>query len=250
MNILIVNDDGWKSEGSYLLKETLQGSNNVYCYFPYINSSGYSQKISLNSNITISKVDYNYYKVYGTPVDCVLIAIRDLEIKGIKINLVISGINDGLNYGTPICYSGTIAAALEASNYGIPSIAFSYEGDLKESLILENIDKWVLDLPLNKISKNSILNINIKETECSDYTRAPILIENEIIDYSFRLPSLKAEKNGYRISVNNSVKNNTEKNFLMIGIYNRFSGFILNESDQKLLQELKRNIKNSYHLGV
>lgn len=249
MNILIVNDDGWESEESYLLKKALEGSSNVFCYFPHVNSSGYSHKISLNSNINISKIGHNNYIVYGTPVDCSLIAIKDLELKGIKIDLMISGINDGLNYGSPIFYSGTIAAALEASSYGIPSIALSYEGIMKDSLILKNLDKFILNLPLNKISKNSILNINIKETNSSEFIKAPILIENQNIDYSFQLPDLKPEKNGYRISVNKS-RNDNKKNFLMIGIYNRFSGFVLNESDQKLLEELKYSLRNLYYLEV
>lgn len=250
MNIVIVNDDGWESKESMYLIQKLREKNKIYTYFPNINSSGYSNKISLNCKIAVKQVENNYYIVMGSPVDCILIAIKDLETRGIKIDLVISGINKGLNYGTTIIYSGTVAAALEASSYGIPSIAISFEGSLKKSLVLNNIADWLTKLPFEKLKKNSIINVNIFEKK--DVREFPILIqiENEVIDYSFKLPKILKENEGYRIVANNSVKKNDSNNFFMIGIYSKFYGFVLDEQDCELLSELKLIVKEINQIKI
>ncbi|MBC1722328.1 acid phosphatase [Listeria seeligeri] len=239
MNIIIVNDDGWESKGSSYLIQKLREKNKIYAYFPYSNSSGYSNKISLNCNIDVNQVKDNYFIVKGSPVDCILVAIQDLKIKGIEIDLVISGINDGLNYGAPIIYSGTVAAALEASNYGIPSIAISFEGSLMSSRVLDDIADWLIKLPFDRIKDNSVINMNILERKDTGVFPNLIYIENEVIDYSFKLPKVTKEKMGYRIAINNSMKQNNHSDFCMIGIYNRFSGFVLDKQDKELLNELK-----------
>ena len=65
------------------------------------------------------------YSINGTPVDCVKLALS--ELAPWKPDLVLSGINGGLNAGTNVCYSGTVGAALAASTFGIPAIAISLE---------------------------------------------------------------------------------------------------------------------------
>ena len=60
----------------------------------------------------------------GTPTDCVLLAVNRL-IEGRRPDLVLSGVNRGSNLGEDVTYSGTIAAAMEATLLGIPSIALS-----------------------------------------------------------------------------------------------------------------------------
>ena len=64
------------------------------------------------------------YATDGTPADCVYLAISHI-MKGTPPDLVVSGINHGPNIADDITYSGTVAAALEATMLGVPSVAIS-----------------------------------------------------------------------------------------------------------------------------
>src|SRR5690606_39800321 len=64
--------------------------------------------------------------VDGTPTDCVMLAVGELLAD--KPDVVVSGINHGANLGDDVLYSGTVAAAMEATILGIPAIAVSHVG--------------------------------------------------------------------------------------------------------------------------
>jgi 5'-nucleotidase len=66
------------------------------------------------------------YAVNGTPVDCVNLAL--LRILPKRPQLLVSGINKGVNLGDDVLYSGTVSAAVEGTILGIPSMAVSQEG--------------------------------------------------------------------------------------------------------------------------
>ena len=68
--------------------------------------------------------DFYGYAVEGTPADSVKIAVHTL-LENRKIDLLISGINQGANTAINIIYSGTVSAATEGTILGIPSIAMS-----------------------------------------------------------------------------------------------------------------------------
>ena len=70
--------------------------------------------------------------VDGTPTDCVILAMN--ELLGAKPDVCVSGVNHGPNMGEDVLYSGTVAAAMEATVIGIPSVALSYTGDRYEEL--------------------------------------------------------------------------------------------------------------------
>jgi 5'-nucleotidase len=66
------------------------------------------------------------YAVNGTPVDCVNLAV--LKVMSAPPDLLVSGINKGVNLGDDVLYSGTVSAAMEGTILGVPSMAVSQEG--------------------------------------------------------------------------------------------------------------------------
>ena len=64
------------------------------------------------------------FYLYFSSKDDVVNALRDQFV-----HIVLGGINSGLNAGINVMYSGTVAAAIEGSFFGITSIAVSLEWD-------------------------------------------------------------------------------------------------------------------------
>ena len=164
MNILVVNDDGFDSEGISLLAIKLKKFGNVTIVGPNSHRSASSHAIKLRENISFKKEnsieEINRYSVSGYPVDCVRLAT---DLLGIDFDLCFSGINNGLNLGTDIIYSGTVACAREAMIEGIPSIAISC--DVNSFEIVKNEIDSVLEYVFNNklFSKEYTLNINFPD---------------------------------------------------------------------------------------
>lgn len=129
MKILVVNDDSIHAPGIALLAKAAMALGEVTVVAPAHQCSAMSQKISIHAALKVERVEdfpvpvNAAYKVEGTPVDCVKVALQ--YILKDKPDYVFSGINDGYNVGYDIAYSGTLGAALEAVMNGIPAIAFS-----------------------------------------------------------------------------------------------------------------------------
>lgn len=156
MNILLVNDDGYNAIGIKVLEEKLKSYGDVYVVAPYEHMSGKSVSLTIFSSMEFIKFDDRHYALKGTPADCVCFGLTCL---GIKFDVTISGINDGLNITYDILHSGTIGACIESLMYGVPSIAFSQEKNL--DFIKDYIDdtlKFILDNKL--LSKDYLLNVN------------------------------------------------------------------------------------------
>ena len=130
MNILLTNDDGINSGGIQELARVLRSRKGlkVFVIAPDTNRSGISHALSiLNGPVKLSRVEEDTWSCSGYPADCIIAALKGALPE--HIDLVLSGINQGANLGTDIIYSGTVAAARQASLYGIPSIALSLVGD-------------------------------------------------------------------------------------------------------------------------
>ena len=161
MNILVVNDDGIKGRGIHVLASRLKKYGNVYVVSPDRGRSAASHSVILTKPLTFEKVDeidgVTCYQTSGMPADCVRLATIILDV---DFDVVFSGVNDGLNLGTDIIYSGTCAGAREAVIEGIPGVAIST--DFKSFDIVEKEIDNVLELVINKTlySRNYILNIN------------------------------------------------------------------------------------------
>jgi len=123
--ILVCNDDGVEAPGIKLLTRVAKSlSKDVWVVAPEQEQSGASHSLTLHRPLRIRKLGLRRYAVDGTPTDCVLLAVNAvLEDK--RPDLVLSGINAGANMGEDVTYSGTIAAAMEASLLGLKAIALS-----------------------------------------------------------------------------------------------------------------------------
>lgn len=121
--ILVTNDDGIRAEGIQRLEEAMLPLGEVAVVAPEREMSATSQSISLHSPLRATRVDDRHVAVAGTPADAVIFAIHHLLAE--RPDLVVSGINPGGNLGENVVYSGTVAAAMEATLHGVPAIAFS-----------------------------------------------------------------------------------------------------------------------------
>ncbi|MDD2388205.1 MAG: 5'/3'-nucleotidase SurE [Desulfobacterales bacterium] len=129
MNILLTNDDGIYADGLWALYDHLCKRHHVSVIAPDRERSAVGHGITLHQPLraVISNINgCTGYAVNGTPADCIKIGI--LEILAEKPDLVVSGINPGANVGIHINYSGTVAAAKEATLCGIKAIAVSLQG--------------------------------------------------------------------------------------------------------------------------
>ena len=123
--ILVTNDDGVGSPGIKLLEEVARTlSPDVWTVAPEQEQSAASHSLTTRRPLRMAEVAPQRYAVDGTPIDCVMLAVKHL-LRERRPELVLSGINDGGNVGEDLTYSGTVAAAMEATLLDIPAIALS-----------------------------------------------------------------------------------------------------------------------------
>lgn len=123
--ILVSNDDGLHGPGLEVLIRIAESlSDDVWVVVPEHEQSGAGHSLTLHHPLRMRQVRERVYAVSGTPTDCVLLAVNHL-LKDHRPDLVLSGVNRGANLGEDITYSGTVAAAMEGTLLGIPSIALS-----------------------------------------------------------------------------------------------------------------------------
>ena len=126
MKILITNDDGINAPGIRLLAAWAKKLGEVTVVAPKVEQSAMSHAIDFVNPQEIKRVEFidgvTAYSMSSTPADCVRFGVLGLQD---KFDLVLSGINYGVNVGQDIVYSGTVAAVFEAARLGIKGIAFS-----------------------------------------------------------------------------------------------------------------------------
>ena len=126
--ILITNDDGIEADGLIRLAEAASRFGAVWVVAPDSQRSAASHAITLHTHIDVFPCVFPVSGVHaftcsGQPGDCVRVGC--LNITPRKPDIVLSGINRGLNVASDIQYSGTAGAAFEAAFQEIPAIAFS-----------------------------------------------------------------------------------------------------------------------------
>src|SRR5262245_9874579 len=121
--ILVTNDDGYFSPGIQALAAALPPLGNVIVVAPSTEASAVGHSLTLRRPLRLELIRDNVYAVDGTPTDCVNIAID--EVLNARPDIVVSGINKGLNIGDDVTYSGTVAGALEGALLGYQAIAVS-----------------------------------------------------------------------------------------------------------------------------
>lgn len=166
--IFITNDDGFNAKGLNALIEKVRPLGRIIAVVPERSQSGMSHAITMSHPLYLNKIrdekDLVVYSCSGTPVDCVKIAFDSIMLAQEMPSLILSGINHGSNSAINVLYSGTVAAAIEASFYDIPSIGFSlldHDPDADFSGSLEFIPR-IIDRVLNEdIEKPFCINVNI-----------------------------------------------------------------------------------------
>ncbi len=162
MKILITNDDGIFAPGILALAKWAKKLGDVTVVAPKCEQSGKSHAIDFTHPIEIKKVDILdgvlAYSMDSTPADCVRFGIVGLNT---TYDLVLSGINRGVNLGVDIIYSGTVAAIFEAAYWKHKALAFSTYPDSGEDAasMLDRIYKYVEEKKLFEFS--DIYNVNI-----------------------------------------------------------------------------------------
>jgi 5'-nucleotidase len=124
VRILVTNDDGIHADGLSVCEAIARSlSDDVWTVAPESDQSGVAHSLSLNDPLRLRDVGPQRFAVLGTPTDCVIMALK--HILPSPPNLIISGVNRGQNVAEDVTYSGTVAAAMEGTILGVPSIALS-----------------------------------------------------------------------------------------------------------------------------
>ncbi|MDR1384273.1 MAG: 5'/3'-nucleotidase SurE [Planctomycetaceae bacterium] len=172
MQVLLTNDDGIHSLGLKALAEALQSLGNVCVAAPMTEQSGVSHSLTFRTPLLVHEVHWKNgiaaFAVEGTPADCTRIGI--LNLCETKPDIVVSGINHGLNLGCNVIYSGTIAGAEEGAVLGIDSFAVSLEYDEippweRASELAVQVIRQIVASRVN-FGKANLVNVNIPLSAC------------------------------------------------------------------------------------
>lgn len=175
LNALLANDDGIYAPGLAAMEKALRTIANVTVAAPATEQSGVGHSITYLSPLTCKKVFENDrfrgWAVDGSPADCVKLGITELATE--PIDIVVSGINGGLNAGINVLYSGTVAAAIEGAFFRRPSFAVSLEFNPKADFesAAQIAVQLIPQLLESKAAKDHLININIPTKATEKYRR-------------------------------------------------------------------------------
>ncbi len=163
--ILLSNDDGVEARGLHALREVLTTLADVFVVAPRTEQSAGSHSLTLSRPLRHRAHDPSLHSIDGSPADCIYVALYRDRLLPRRPDLVVSGINHGYNLGTDVYYSGTVAAAREASLRGIPSIAFSLgrpgQGFENAAAVARQLVERALAAPGARASDHgALLNVN------------------------------------------------------------------------------------------
>ncbi len=166
LHILVSNDDGIHAEGIQTVAKELRKFAKVTLFAPDRNRSAASGSLTLTNPLRPQKMDENSYCLNGTPADCVHLALNGFLDE--PVDMVVSGINAGVNLGDDVLYSGTVAAALEGRHLRLPAIAVSLAGKNYYDTAAKIVADLVQKMPENLLQAQEILNINVPDLPLKD----------------------------------------------------------------------------------
>ncbi len=158
--LLIVNDDGLHSAGMLHLERELSKDFEVWAVCPDRERSATSQAITIRETLRLTHVEGRHYHVNGFPADCVNVALYSGLFP--RFDIVVSGINHGVNLGDDVHYSGTVGAARHAAVHRILAVAISSINRDHEGNFLRPA-RWLrewLRLNLDHLKQEFVYNIN------------------------------------------------------------------------------------------
>lgn len=171
--ILVSNDDGYDSPGIYALVMSLRRIADVVVVAPATQQSAVGHAITVQTPLRARPIErgksFTGWAVEGTPADSVKLGVSTLLDR--RPDLVVSGINHGMNTSINVIYSGTVSAATEGAILGLPAIAISHAShSLKSDMrvaatFARKIAKEVLERGL---PGGTLLNVNVPNVPAED----------------------------------------------------------------------------------
>ncbi|MDR2521937.1 MAG: 5'/3'-nucleotidase SurE, partial [Spirochaetaceae bacterium] len=166
MRILATNDDGYTCAGIIALVRALrEAGHEVSIVAPDRERSCASHAMTLSGPVSIKQVQPYTWKCTGTPADCAFIGVSD--VFEWEPDIVVSGINAGANLGVDVIFSGTVAAARQATMHGVRAIAFSLCGH-RPPLHWDAAAAWAaahLEELAALCAENILVNVNFPNKE-------------------------------------------------------------------------------------
>lgn len=180
MHIFLTNDDGIGAKGIMALyRAAIARGHEVTMCAPKTQQSAAGHRFTLAEPLFVS--DYPLegatgYAITGAPADCVRVGLQMMKEQGKKVDVVISGINDGYNAGIAVHYSGTVGAAMEGAFHYLPSIATSIHHKATPEM-LDHLARFTIEMAEKyagvTVPRATILNINAPCVE-PDQLKEPI----------------------------------------------------------------------------
>lgn len=207
MNILISNDDGANSIGAQLLTRILEHEGyRVFLVLPKSDSSGDSSKVNFNTELRYEVRSKRFIVVEGTPIECILVGLDFWKNEKIEMDLVLAGINQGMNIGLSRRYSGTLAITYEALAQGYPAISISSHipiyklSDQYAHTVITTIIKKYFSM----LKEDSLFGININFFSQNE----PVFYceESSVVTVRNRLLCAAQREDVYSIEINKEIK--------------------------------------------
>lgn len=167
--ILLTNDDGIEAPGILALLEFAREIGDAWVVAPSANRSGASHSITLTQALPTERRAPQQIAIGGTPVDCVLMALRMYLPR--MPDWVWSGINRGPNLGDDTLYSGTVGGALAANEHGVPAIAVSLAGmnsPMHYETAVHVVRELWADEVFHRFANKGVYNINVPNVAVSE----------------------------------------------------------------------------------
>lgn len=160
-SILCTNDDGYMALGLRVLADAVRGLGRVTVVAPDREQSATSHALTLHHPLRARRAGDGVHVVDGTPTDCVILAVNALLES--EPHVCVSGVNHGPNLGEDVLYSGTVAAAMEATVLGIPAVAVSYTGSAPEEIPgwREPLARLLRSLLARPFPPHTLFNVNL-----------------------------------------------------------------------------------------
>ncbi|MEZ4442560.1 MAG: 5'/3'-nucleotidase SurE [Polyangiaceae bacterium] len=184
--ILLSNDDGYLAPGIGALRTALSRFADVVLCAPAVNQSASSHSLTLHSVLRLRRIDDHTFALDGTPADSVYVALHSgNRLLPRRPDLVVSGMNHGPNLGVDVVYSGTVAAAREGANRGIPAVAVSADNHADRAAaaalgaeVAERL--WHQISSRSRIGPAPLLNVNVPAG--SSWTLRPTRLGRRLYD--------------------------------------------------------------------
>jgi 5'-nucleotidase len=158
MRILVSNDDGIYSPGIAALAEVASEFGTVHVVAPDVEQSSMGHAITATRPLAYRPTHVGKltaYRVNGTPADCVALGTYHWE----KVDLVLSGLNLGLNLGNSVWHSGTLAAAKQAALLGIRGVALSAPAGIEPDF--DHLKRWVRRVLETLLAESTLRLVNV-----------------------------------------------------------------------------------------